>query len=125
MAGTGKRADHKKSLIIKLYEMIIFGKQGITSRGTEKDRSLVMNLREIESNFDSLMKKFGKNNELDLSEYKILGEGELSKKITIKALAFSSSAKEKLEKSGSKIIALGEEKEKAFAEKKSKRKEEI
>ena len=38
MAGTGKRADHKKSLIIKLYGTSYFGKQGVTSRGTEKDR---------------------------------------------------------------------------------------
>ena len=38
MAGSGKRADHKKSLIIKLYGNNYFGKQGITSRGTKKDR---------------------------------------------------------------------------------------
>ena len=37
MAGTGKRADQKKSLVIKLYGNEYFGKQGITSRGTERD----------------------------------------------------------------------------------------
>ena len=100
MAGTGKRADHKKSLIIKLYGNNYFGKQGVTSRGTEKDRRKVMNLHDIESNFDSLMKKHGKGNDLDLSGYKILGEGEITKKITIKALAFSESAKEKIKKAG-------------------------
>jgi len=31
---------------------------------------------------------------------KILGEGELTKKFTIKATAFSASAKEKIEKAG-------------------------
>ena len=106
MAGTGKRADHKKSLIIKLYGNNYFGKQGVTSRGTEKDRTKVMNLRDIETNFDSLMKKHGKTNELDLSEYKILGEGEFSRKITIKALGFSESAKEKIKKSGGNAIAV-------------------
>ncbi len=100
MSGTGKRADHKKSKIIKLYGNNYFGKQGITSRSTEKDKRKVMNLRDIKTNFESLMKKHGKGNELELSEYKILGEGELTKKITIKALAFSENAKEKIKKAG-------------------------
>jgi large subunit ribosomal protein L15 len=106
MAGTGKRADHKKSLIIKLYGSDYFGKQGVTSRGTKKDRRKAMNLRDIETNFDSLLKKYGKGNELDLSEFKILGEGEITKKITIKALAFSESAKEKIKKAGGNTIEV-------------------
>lgn len=104
MSGTGKRADHKKSMIIKLYGNNYFGKQGITSRGTEKDRRKAMNLRDIETNFDSLMKKCCKDNVLDLSEYKILGEGELTRKITIKALAFSQGARKKIEKAGGSIV---------------------
>ena len=48
MAGTGKRADHKKSLIIKLYGNNYFGKQGITSRSTEKKVNKVMNLKYIQ-----------------------------------------------------------------------------
>jgi len=119
MSGSGKRADHKKSLVIKLYGNNYFGKQGVTSRGTKKDRGKVMNLRDIETNFDSLMKKHGKGNELDLSEYKILGEGELTKKITIKALAFSDSAKEKIKKAGGEIIlAVNKESQKKLDEKK-------
>lgn len=106
MSGTGKRADHKKSLIIRLYGNDYFGKQGITSRSTKKDRRKEINLRDIEANFDSLMKKYGKGNELDLSEYKILSEGELTRKITIKALAFSKNAKAKIEKAGGNAIAL-------------------
>ena len=124
MAGTGKRADHKKSLIIKLYGNNYFGKQGVTSRGTEKDRSKVMNLRDIETNFDTLMKKYGKNDELNLSEYKILGEGELTRKITIRALAFSESAKEKIKRSGGNTITIEhkESQEKLNAKKKSNEK---
>ena len=38
MSGSGKRADHKKSLVIKLYGHKYFGKQGITSKGTKKDK---------------------------------------------------------------------------------------
>ena len=121
MAGTGKRADHKKSLIIKLYGNNYFGKQGVTSRGTEKDRRIVMNLRDIETNYDSLMKKHMKNNVLDLSGYKILGEGEISKKVTIKALAFSESAKEKIEKAGGSLVLaeIKEDKDKTDAKKES------
>jgi large subunit ribosomal protein L15 len=119
MSGTGKRADHKKSLVIKLYGNNYFGKQGVTSRGTEKDRSKVMNLYDIETNFDSLMKKYGKGNELNLSGFKILGEGELTKKITIKALAFSSGAKEKIKKAGGNtaLEENSEREEKADAKK--------
>lgn len=32
MSGTGKRADQKKTLVIKLYGNDYFGKQGITSK---------------------------------------------------------------------------------------------
>ena len=38
MAGSGKRADHKKTLITKLYGNKYFGKQGLTSRKTERDK---------------------------------------------------------------------------------------
>ena len=37
MSGSGKRADHKKTLITKLYGNAYFGKQGITSKKTERD----------------------------------------------------------------------------------------
>ncbi len=99
MAGTGKRADHKKTLINKLYGNKYFGKRnrGITSLSQKKDRSKVINLREIEKKFD------GKN-EIDLSEYKILGEGEINKKFIIKAKLASKSAIDKVKKVGGEII---------------------
>ncbi|MDD5193878.1 MAG: uL15 family ribosomal protein [Candidatus Nanoarchaeia archaeon] len=112
MSGSGKRADQKKSLIIKLYGNEYFGKQGITSRSTAKKENLVMNLEQIQSNIDSLMKKYGKGKDLVLNGYKILGEGELNEKITIKAKAFSESAKNKIEKAGGEAILIkGSEKE--------------
>ena len=111
MAGTGKRADHKKSLVIKLYGNKYFGKQGITSKKTERIKSRFINLRDIEKNFDSLMKKFGENNELVLSEYKVLGTGEIKSKITIKAKEFSKSAEEKITKAGGKAITLSRKSE--------------
>ncbi len=99
MAGTGKRADQKKTLINKLYGNKYFGKRnrGITSKSIKKDKTKFMNLREINEKFD------GKNS-VDLSEYKILGEGEINKKFIIKAKAASKSAINKIEKAGGEII---------------------
>lgn len=113
MAGTGKRADHKKSLVIKLYGSNYFGKQGMTSKSTKHKKAKVMNLDDIQKNLDSLMKKFGKNKELVLKDYKILGEGELSLAVKIKARAFSESAKEKIEKAGGEAISLKVEEKKS------------
>ncbi len=113
MAGTGKRADHKKSLVIKLYGNNYFGKQGITSRSTEKKKLKVINLRDIQKNLDSLMKKYKKGMELFLEDYKILGEGKLDQAITIKALGFSESAKQGIEKAGGEAILIKIKKEKS------------
>tara|TARA_Y100000034_G_scaffold111592_1_gene144808 strand:+ start:9621 stop:10184 length:564 start_codon:yes stop_codon:yes gene_type:complete len=104
MAGTGKKADHKKSLVLKKYGNKYFGKQGITSRGTLRRKLKAINLREIQINLNSLMKRFGKGTVLDLKNYKILGDGELKRKLDIKAHAFTKSAKEKIEKLGGKAV---------------------
>ena len=96
MAGTGKRADHKKSLILKLYGHGYFGKQGITSKGTERDKRDRINVGEIQEKY--------KPGEVNLSSYKILGDGEVKNKFIITAQGASKSAIEKIEKAGGKII---------------------
>ncbi|MDP2925413.1 MAG: uL15m family ribosomal protein [Nanoarchaeota archaeon] len=117
MAGTGKRADHKKSLVINLYGNNYFGKQGVTSRKSFKKNNEVINLNDIELKLDSLLKKHGKDKEIILKGYKILGEGELKQALTIKAKAFSESAKEKIEKAGGKAILIKNEEPKENKEK--------
>src|SRR5271157_3508489 len=82
MAGTGKRADQRKTLVLKLYGNEYFGKQGITSRKTARDKSDKINLRDIEMNLDNyiangIAEKTSKGIELNLNSYKILGEGEV------------------------------------------------
>ena len=104
MAGTGKRADQKKTLMTKLYGNSYFGKQGITSRKTQKDKRNRINLRQIEENLEKLGKKTSKGFEIDLTSYKILGEGEVKEKLIIKAKEASSSAVEKVERFGGKIL---------------------
>jgi len=121
MAGTGKRADHKKSLVIKLFGNNYFGKQGITSRGTKHKINDVMNIGNIQKNLKSLLKK-DNDKEIVLKRYKILGEGELNEKLIIKARAFSESAKEKIEKAGGKAIVIAPE-EKPESTKKKQDKE--
>lgn len=127
MAGAGKRADQKKTLVIKLYGHKYFGKQGITSKSTEKKKLNVINLGDIQKNLDSLMKKHGKRKDLDLRDYKILGEGELNEGLKIKAKSFSESAKKKIEKAGGEAIIFNDEESslKKTSEKVSVKREEI
>ncbi len=84
MSGTGKRADHKKTLITKLYGNKYFGKSGITSRSTKRDTRKRINIVQIQNNF-----KAGK---IDLSKFKILGKGEIKDKFIITAFEASASA---------------------------------
>ncbi len=107
MAGTGKRADHKKTLITKLYGNKYFGKQGITSKGTARKKEKVINLRDIQLNLGSLMKEFGKGDVLNLEGFKVLGTGELKEKLTIRAKEFSGSAKRGIERAGGKVEGGG------------------
>lgn len=101
MAGTGKRSDHKKTLITKIYGNKYFGKQGITSRKTRKDKSKKINIKNIMENINSYKDDKGIVN---LPGYKILGKGEIKEKITIMAETASKSAIDKVKKSGGEII---------------------
>ena len=103
MAGSGKRADHKKTLVLKLYGHGYFGKQGITSKGTRRDKRKRINLGDIEANIEKYGKKSGDKWEVNLEDYKILGEGEARSKLFIKASGASKSAMEKVKKSGGEI----------------------
>ena len=107
MAGTGKRGDTKITLITKLYGNTYFGKQGITSRKTKRDTRQRINLQQIEKNLEKYGKKTAKGWEINLEEYKILGEGEIKEKLIIKALEASESALKKVQKAGGDIILPG------------------
>ncbi|MFH1325737.1 MAG: uL15 family ribosomal protein [archaeon] len=114
MAGTGKRGDQRKTLVTKLYGGKYFGKQGITSRGTKKDKTKKINLATIEKNIDSyikkgIIKKTEKGYDVNLKNHKILGDGEVKNKFFIKAKSASKSAIAKIKKAGGEIQA-GKEK---------------
>jgi len=104
MAGTGKRADQKTTLITKLYGHEYFGKQGITSRKTKRDTRQRINIQQIEKNLEKYGKKTSKGWEINLEKYKILGEGDIKEKLIIKARGASESAIKKVNKAGGEII---------------------
>ncbi|MBD3252242.1 hypothetical protein GF386_00745 [Candidatus Pacearchaeota archaeon] len=108
MAGTGKRADQKKTLVTKLYGNKYFGKQGVTSKKTRKKKYKVMSLENIQKNLNNLIKKYGDGKEeLKLNNYKIIGDIELKTKLSITAKAFSKKAREMIEKAGGKALVVG------------------
>jgi len=117
MAGTGKRGDQKKTLVIKLFGNDYFGRDKALRRGTAPKKLETINLNEIIARLDSLVKQ-GKAKEskgayeLNLEGYKVLGDGELKQKLIIKASAASNSAIEKIKKAGGSIqVEKEEEKE--------------
>lgn len=95
MAGTGR---HKKSLIINLYGNSYFGKDKALRKGARRKRLKVINLYEI------IQKGLNSEKEINLVGYKILSEGDLNKKLLIKASAASKSAIDKVKKAGGDII---------------------
>ena len=110
MAGTGKRGDQKKTLVIKLSGgNNYFGKDRTLRRGRTPHKLEVINLTGIQA-------MHADKKEINLTGYKILGEGELRMKATITASAASASAQEKIKAAGSTLVfasnepASGEEK---------------
>jgi len=104
MSGSGKRADHKKTLVTKLHGGNYFGKKGITSRKTQRDIRQRINVGQIEMHLAKYGKKVGDKWEINLKKYKILGTGEVKNKLIIKAFEASKSAIEKVKKAGGEII---------------------
>ena len=109
MAGSGKRADQKKTLIIVKYGNDYFGRDKALRRGVTRKRPEVVNIQQIIESLSSLTKKeIAKESkgiyEVDLRGYKILSSGEATLKLKIKASAASKAAIEKVKKAGGEIL---------------------
>lgn len=101
MAGTGKRGDQKKTLVINLTGgNNYFGKDKALRKPIRKKLEAI-NIGDIEQKISSFEKKEGY---LDLEGYKILGHGEILSKLKIKASSASKSALEKIKKIGGEIV---------------------
>jgi len=73
----------------------------------------VINISMIEDNFNDgdeitveLLKEMGLVKKIEQYGLKVLGDGELTKKVTVKAKKFTAAAKEKIEKIGGKVEVL-------------------
>ena len=111
MAGSGKRGDQKKTLILK--EENYFGKKK-ARRAALKIKPPIFTLQKIESEMSSLMKKgLAKESkgvyEINLGEYKIIGNDKISMKVKITALSASKGAMESVKKSGGEIMLVSKE----------------
>jgi large subunit ribosomal protein L15 len=113
MAGTGKRGDQKKTLVIKLTGGNNYFRKDKALRKPIIKKLKSINLRDVN------LKKENKDNIIDLTGYKILGEGELTSKVKIKASAASASALSAIEMSGSEIILPKKNKEQEKASSKN------
>ena len=109
MAGTGKKSSQKLVWLKKNVPGGYLGKHGFKSVRQRMHREfLSINVGDIDRRSkafesDGLLK--GK--ELNLEGYKVLGDGEMTQKLTITAEKFSQSAKEKIEKAGGKLVSKG------------------
>ncbi len=106
MSGSGKRADHKKTLITKIYGSTYFGRRGKTSIKTQKDKRKRINIGEIQTCLEKYGKKTQKGWEINLKDYKILGKGEVKDKLIITAKEASKSSIDKIKKVGGEIILI-------------------
>ena len=109
MSGTGKRADQKKTLVLNLYGNDYFGKQKALRKGVIPIRLEAINLSQVIQQIEHLEKKGLAKEvkgvyEITLKGYKILGDGEVTKKLKIIASAASASASEKVKKAGGEIV---------------------
>lgn len=125
MSGSGKRADHKKTKVQKIHGHGYFGKKGFTSMGTKRDTRKRINISEINSNVEKYGKKAGDSYTINLKNYKILGKGEINKKLKITCFEASKSAIDKIKKAGGEIIVKEKKKiETPFVEPPKKKKKE-
>jgi len=95
--GFGKSGseNQKKTMFLNLYGNNYFGSDKALRKPIRK-KLKVINLDDIQRNFSS-------SKEIDLTGYKILGDGHVKSKLIIKAHSASKSAIEKIKKAGGSL----------------------
>lgn len=110
MAGSGKRADHKKQSIFKEYGTSYFGRRGFNLPMRKKMRSV--NVSDLEAGLPNLIsknliKEENKKYVIDLKQLgydKLLGGGKITKPFIITADFASQKAVERVKKAGGEVI---------------------
>ncbi len=97
MAGTGKRANHKKGYILK-FRKNYFGKFGFKRPNANEYKTV--NVCELDK---YLGKKEGDFYLVDIKEFKLLGKGAVSKKFKVNCSKVSKSAEEKIKNAGGEV----------------------
>ncbi len=103
MAGSGKRADQKKSKILKYAGNKYFGKKGFHSR---KNKIITLNIADLENNIDKLTTKEKDHYVFDVKKKgysKLLSMGKVEHKFKIMGPC-SEKAKEKIEAGGGEVL---------------------
>ena len=118
--GRGSRMTNRRTFGSSFMHTVKYEPWRMRIRGfsTIHPKQKGINLRDVE--------QLSKENEIDVTAFgygRVLGKGDLSKPVTLKARHFTKTALEKIEKAGGKAIVIGAE-EKTPAEDKSKSKEE-
>lgn len=109
MAGTGKRAGHHRTWVMKYIPNYLGKKKGFTSLKKKKLKEIT--LSGISGKIDNFMKtgiakKTDKGIEINLENYKVLSQGKIKQPLIIKAVSFSEAAAEKIKEAGGEAIAL-------------------
>ena len=131
MSGSGKRADQKKPSI---WKQPYFGKFGFSSK-SRTAKPLPVNIKTIEDRLDTLVKEGKAKHEggayvinlADLGYNKLLGTGNVTKKLMITTDFAAANAVEKVKKAGGDVkvlVAKKPKKEKKTEEKKAEEKKE-
>jgi len=111
--GQGSRAGFSHKSTFEGGRMPLFRripKRGFTNRWAKK--IAVVNVDDLEVNFEAgaevTLEALRQHNlaKGQCDELKILGDGELSKKLKVSAHRFSKSAREKIEKAGGEVVVL-------------------
>ncbi len=96
LAGTGKRADQKKSWVLKMYGPEYFGKKGFTLPQAVKKETRIMNIQDLPDQKEV--------NLTELGYTKLLSKGVLKHPVKVIVAACSAKAKEKIEKAGGQVL---------------------
>ncbi len=111
-AGSRPRPE-MRDIIKRLPKLRGFGKNRARTVNNEKVLPVVVNLKVIENNFEAgdtvspqtlLAKKVISVMRGKVPQIKILGTGELTKKITLSGCIYSASVKAKVEKAGGNVL---------------------
>lgn len=106
--GMSGSENQKKSLIMNLYGPSYYGGDKTLRRGRVAPKLKVINLNDLIEGFDNLVKRgiakqTAKGFEFNLKGYKLLGNGPIGAKISVKASAASESAIEQIKAAGGSI----------------------